>query len=64
MSCPSPRRRSPWREFTFAFRQVVEAIQPRFSLAETITNWNQIVSGLAEPPRKRKLQEEIYRKTS
>lgn len=37
-------------------RQIQRALEPEMSLKNTIYNWNQIVVGLAAPPRKRRLQ--------
>ena len=59
------KRRSQWSEFTFAFRQVTQAIQPRLSLRKTIEgHWDRIATGLRESPRSRKGQEEQYHETS
>jgi hypothetical protein len=54
------KRRSRWREFTFAFRQVTTAILPRFGLQRMITGWESIAQALREPPRSRRLQEETF----
>src|SRR6266702_1969445 len=51
---------SRWREFSFAFHQITTAIQPALALSDVLANWDQIAKGLAEAPRKRKSQEQIY----
>jgi hypothetical protein len=53
-------RPSRWREFSFAFRQVLLAILPRLSLREMLRDWGAISAGLAESLRARKSQEEIF----
>ena len=50
------RPHSPWREFRFVLNQVRRAIEPAFSLARTIGEWNDIAKDLAEPPRRRRPQ--------
>jgi len=60
----SNRLPSRWREFAFAFHQIVAAIQPVLPLGEMLANWDQIAKGLAESPRKRKSQEQIFSQTS
>jgi len=55
---------SRWREFAFAFHQIIAAIQPAFALGDMLANWDQIAKGLAEAPRKRKSQEQIFSRTS
>ena len=40
------------------FRQLLRAVLPWLSLRETLDNWGQISSDLAEPSRKRRSQEE------
>jgi hypothetical protein len=47
---------SNWREFEFMFHQVQYAINPRISLNQTMSNWQEIREGLAENNRKRKPQ--------
>ena len=42
------------------FRQVLRAVMPWFSLQETLDQWAQISSDLAEPRRQRATQEEIW----
>jgi hypothetical protein len=39
------------------FREVCSAIEPQSSLATTLKRWPHLVSGLAEPPRRRQLQD-------
>jgi len=46
------------------FHQVWRAILPAFSLPEMLANWKEISDDLAESPRKRKSQEQIFSKTS
>ncbi len=55
---------SRWREFAFVFHQVLRAIMPAFSLQEMLAHWKEISDELAESPRKRKSQEQIFSKTS
>jgi len=50
---------SRWREFAFAFRQVLQAIRPWLPLKQMLKHWEGISAGLAEPPRRRKSQEEL-----
>jgi hypothetical protein len=64
MHCHARRARSSWREFCLAFHQAGRAIEPQLSLHELVTNWNQLAAALREAPRKRKSQEQKYRKTS
>ena len=59
-SWKSQLSRSRWREFSFAFRQLSRVIQPALSLRQMIDNWPDIVRDLADPPRKRKSQEEKF----
>jgi hypothetical protein len=47
---------SPSREFSFAFHQIQEAIEPHLSLQQTLHSWNQIAHALAEKSRNRPLQ--------
>ena len=44
------------REFSFALRQVQQAIEPHLSLQQTLYSWNQIAQALAEKSRNRLLQ--------
>jgi len=46
------------------FHQVLRAIMPAFSLQEMLAHWKEISDELAESPRKRKSQEQIFSKTS
>jgi hypothetical protein len=55
---------SRWREFAFVFHQVLRAIMPEFSLERMLANWNEISADLAESPRTRQSQEQIFNKTS
>jgi len=59
-SWKSHHSRSRWREFSFAFHQLTQAILPALSLRHMINNWQNIATSLAEPPRERKLQEEKF----
>lgn len=54
------QRRSPWREFAFAFRQVIQTIIPHLGLGEMIERWQTITDKLKEAPRKRKTQAEAF----
>ncbi|MCY4548040.1 MAG: hypothetical protein OXC28_06715, partial [Defluviicoccus sp.] len=54
------RPHSPWREFRFVLNEVQSAIEPPFGLARTIDGWNDIAKHLAEPPRRRRPQRDIY----
>jgi hypothetical protein len=54
------KRRSPWREFAFVFRQVTQAIIPQLGLGKMIQQWQQIAEKLKEAPRKRKTQAEVF----
>jgi hypothetical protein len=47
---------SPSREFSFALRQIQQAIEPHLSLQQTLYSWNQIAQNLAEKSRNRLLQ--------
>jgi len=49
-----------WREFSFALHQVTAAIQPALALGDMPANRDQIAKGLADAPRKRKSQEQIF----
>ena len=42
-----------WRETSFAFHLIKQAISPILYLQECIKNWRKISSKLAESPRKR-----------
>jgi hypothetical protein len=42
--------------------QIQNALDPVTSLTKTIVEWNSIAIGLADPPRKRKLQMHKYQK--
>lgn len=55
---------SRWRELAFMLRQVRGAIMPQLSLRDTFDQWSDICHQLAEPPRKRKLQEQTLTLTS
>ena len=46
---------SPCREFSFALDQIRQAIEPHFSLQQTLYPWNQIAQALAEKSRDRLL---------
>jgi len=46
------------------FHQVLQAIIPGLSLQDMLANWQEISEDLAESPRKRKSQREIFLKTS
>jgi hypothetical protein len=47
---------SPAREFSFAFHQIQQAIEPHLSLQQTLYSWNQIAEALGEKSRNRPLQ--------
>jgi len=59
-SWKSHHSRSRWREFSFAFHQLTQAILPALSLRHMINNWQNIATSLAEPPREHKLQEQKF----
>src|ERR1039458_8095752 len=40
--CPKLRTRSTWREFQFAFHQVLAAITPTLPLYAVLIQWNQV----------------------
>lgn len=42
------------------FRQVLQAIRPWLPLKRTLHNWSEISADLAETPRERKSQEQIF----
>jgi hypothetical protein len=46
------------------FHQITAAIQPPLALSQMLLNWTQITKGLAEAPRKRKPQKQIFAHTS
>jgi hypothetical protein len=55
------RTPSRWREFSFAFHQLQQAVDPRIPLQSVINDWGEIAAELAEPPRKRHVQiEEMF----
>lgn len=60
MACAQRPAPSRWRDFSFAFKQVVRAIEPHLPLADMIGGWNGIAHDLAEPPRERVPQIERY----
>jgi len=39
---------------------VLQAIRPWLPLKQMLKHWSEISADLAEPPRKRKLQEQIF----
>ena len=41
----------------FVYRELCAAIVPHVGLSYVLTHWHEISRGLAEPPRKRGLQE-------
>ena len=45
-----------WRETSFAFHLIKQAINLPLSLEECVNDWKQISKDLADPPRKRKRQ--------
>lgn len=47
-------RRSRWRETLFLFHELVAALLPTLGLAKTLERWPEIVSVLADPPRRRR----------
>ena len=56
----SRRIPSPWREFSFAFRQVQQVVMPPLPLGDLLQNWREVAEGLAEPPRHRQLQSQRF----
>ena len=47
---------SPWREFSFALRNIQRAIEPDICLRQALFSWNEIARALAEESRRRVLQ--------
>ena len=45
-ACKRKRSPSRWSEFSFAFHQIVDAINPTLNLKTVIANWNVIAQGL------------------
>jgi hypothetical protein len=41
-------------------RQVLQAIRPWLPLKRTLESWGEISADLAEPPRERKSQEQMF----
>lgn len=56
MSWKSKRHASRWREFAFAYHELIRAIDPALGLQKMIEDWKEIARDLAEPPRKRLYQ--------
>jgi hypothetical protein len=54
--CEECERESIWRETSFMFEVIRQAINPRLNLLECIRNWAKIKAALSESPRKRVLQ--------
>ena len=49
-------QRSEWREFAFALRQILDAIEPDLRLTHVLAQWNRLATALAESNRKREAQ--------
>lgn len=54
------RIKSRWREFSFAFHQIQQAIDPVVSLKKILENWGQVRVALSERSRQRKPQISNY----
>ncbi len=54
------RSPSHWREFSFMFHQIQQAVEPRIDFQTVINFWNRISKNLSEPPRKRRAQMAKY----
>jgi len=52
------KARSHWREFANTFHEIQRVIEPQGGLKQTLQEWKEIQSGLAEAYRKRKTQEQ------
>ena len=52
--------KSYWREFEFMLHQIQQAVEPKISINNVISQWDSIRKNLAENPRKRKLQIEDF----
>jgi hypothetical protein len=55
---------SPWREFSFALRNIQQAIEPDISLKHVLLSWNEIAHALAEESRRRVLQPQLLHRTT
>jgi hypothetical protein len=51
---------SHWREFEYMHNELKRAIDINMPLVQTIENWQRIARDLAEPPRRRRSQLEIF----
>ncbi len=52
-----------WRETSFAYHLIKQAVNPVLSLEDSIKNWKTIANDLSENPRKRGMQiQKMYRK--
>ena len=60
-----PRRSpSPWRECSFALRNVQQVIEPDLSLNHVLASWNEIARAPAEETRWRLLQLQLVNRTT
>ena len=50
------KNKSNWREFSFMYHQIQQAIEPKISLGVIMENWRDIKQSLAENSRQRKTQ--------
>ncbi len=56
---------SRWREFEFMFHELCKAIEPDFSLGQTLEQWPEIRDDLSEAHRTRRPQcDDVNRLTS
>lgn len=55
---------SPWRELSFALRNIQQAIEPDISLKHVLLSWNQIANALAEESRSRGLQARLLNRAT
>ena len=51
-----PEQANLWRETSFAFHLIKQAVNPVLNLENCLRNWRNIAGDLAESPRKRGLQ--------
>lgn len=51
-----PASANLWRETSFAFHLLKQAVNPKISISSCLVNWKQIAKDLAESPRKKNMQ--------
>lgn len=49
-----------WRETLLALHLIKQAATPRLNIKQCLRDWKEIAKSLAESPRKRRHQAEIY----